>query len=504
MIIYCFSSEDFKPNRLYMSPNANKPHKLSFGDAPDGSKAERVSAEYTQKFFITTKTARNKTAIKIDKKQGYGKVLGRNSKQISGFVTANCSKTNWRECNKAFKKLLPETEQKDVTKHIMAMQRIIFNKFEINGDHDSYIDGKIGPFTLAAMAAYNKLKVSGLQVNLVTNKALKEVLRGIEEGGQTKVEKIANVNSLKILKGATVEGDGIFKLGEGNDAAYFKQFEDGWKWQSAGQRAKDKDDWYSVKGNYYLKGNKKDTSNEFNKIADSLAGKSAYFSQAYNVAKDFFFSSKGKKAADKQAKNPKEEPKEEPKEKSEEKLEADKEKKRRKALKARLPKIDDDSVDMLLGKLKGLESYTDEQIMLAADQADFSTIGKNDLLRSMQKREKQHIKLVSGLKIPMPDSLSEEAKADARKFESDVRSLMGKYPGLNYKTIEQIHKKFGKVPSKEQIQQLIVAETGLSEILNEEERTYLSEQVKKTPKEEPDKLARRMESRGDDIMYGKL
>ncbi|MFH0838170.1 MAG: hypothetical protein V1880_02800 [Patescibacteria group bacterium] len=142
MNIYCFSSEDFRPKRLvlvYESPWSAPASSAETPPAGTDTKreiygvkadlAERVRGQYESK----------KTAVVqfIEGRQDY-------------------SPSSWQQWNKEFAKSMP-VEGVDPRTQVRALQQVVFEALELTGDPDAVIDGKLGPYTLAALARYARL-----------------------------------------------------------------------------------------------------------------------------------------------------------------------------------------------------------------------------------------------------------------------------------------------------------------------------------------------------------
>ncbi len=266
MIIHCFSSEDFRPKRLVIWKLGDGAGNWSEIDdkkkvpkkGPARAQRQNVSPEQVGKYL--TRSRKKTYEIKGQLAEGVRTELSTDKakKTMSSFSTRGAyNPRDWAAWNEAYaEKMYPGKDRAEVQKRIKAMQRVVFSELGLAGDPSAAIDGKIGPYTLAAMAAFagNDSAIAHLPTR---NKAL--------------ARAIDMVPGKEVLKGAKKLDDGTYEHMTGDKPTYFKYVpnSDGsggkWMWASAWQKRDNK--WVETGTNPY---DDKKTYAKANAISEKL------------------------------------------------------------------------------------------------------------------------------------------------------------------------------------------------------------------------------------------
>ncbi len=174
MINQCFSSEDFGPKRLIYGMSRKEQVLKAFGltqkptpkpKAPARMRrlATRITdkqrgqlAERRRKQSGVTSEQMQKMTARLGKKPMLDEIGSYYDKQKNKVYAAS---EGWRKWNETY---YPKDSAEDAKEKIKIMQQAIFTRLDILGRPGADIDGKIGPFTLLAMAAIAKRERSGV------------------------------------------------------------------------------------------------------------------------------------------------------------------------------------------------------------------------------------------------------------------------------------------------------------------------------------------------------
>ncbi len=224
------SSEDFRPKRLVYKNPFEKP-----GSAPKES----------------PKKQRQALRVRVDKKvqDGVKEAYEKKQDDVKKFIRevgVNPYKS-WTEWNKQFAEKM-EMEGVKPTLQVAALQRMAFDALGLlkhPRDPAAVIDGKLGPYTMAALAQYAKLQGGDLPP---VPKGSKKLAKAREEYVEQGVTQWAKKNQAAMesygmgqLARAKKQPDGSYLIEDGGVKTYFKFIDGKWKW--AGQEGKDKGDW---------------------------------------------------------------------------------------------------------------------------------------------------------------------------------------------------------------------------------------------------------------------
>ena len=163
-LINYFSSEYFKPKRLVYivnpwtsgeggkkNPPASPASRLSPEQRAEWEKREREYLEKARREEYKLRgEIEEKVAERLSETEAQEAITGYFSEQ-SG---EEYKRGNWREWNKKYAEKMGYGNEREAKQKIKAMQRVIFAKLGLHGDPSAKVDGEIGPYTLAAMAAY--------------------------------------------------------------------------------------------------------------------------------------------------------------------------------------------------------------------------------------------------------------------------------------------------------------------------------------------------------------
>jgi len=181
MIIQCFSSEDFGPKRLIYSsdtPAVWTAEASNFDIDPNPSargKEQKImdsTQQQTKDLARRVKSSRANPELVQEMTDGLEKGQeGQIIKGIGNYYDKQKNKVyaareGWRKWNEEY---YPKETPEKAKEKVMAMQQALFTRLGILGRPGADIDGKIGPFTLLAMAAIAGRKRSGVATEAVEN-----------------------------------------------------------------------------------------------------------------------------------------------------------------------------------------------------------------------------------------------------------------------------------------------------------------------------------------------
>lgn len=197
MFFHFISSEDFRPKRLVFqnpsgTPSAHPTRENPYGiPSPEPADAEqpvsapprRMTSEQRAEFDkrereYLEKTRREEYKLQGDIAEGVRDRLKERDAQeaITGFFEerhdAEYRPASWAKWNKEYAEKMGYEDPKEAQERIRAMQRVIFDQLGLHGDPSATVDGKIGPYTLAAMAVYTGKKEGVRIPNPERNRAL--------------------------------------------------------------------------------------------------------------------------------------------------------------------------------------------------------------------------------------------------------------------------------------------------------------------------------------------
>ena len=182
MIIQCFSSEDFGPKRLIYNMSRREQVFAAFDLTPEEHTPETETPAEKRR-LATRITGGQRGELAERRREQSGVTPEEERKMIARLGTKSmldeigdyydkrknegyAASEGWRKWNKAY---YPEYDKKEAKEKIKVMQLAIFTKLEILGRPGADIDGKIGPFTLLAMAVITKRRRSGVATEAIEN-----------------------------------------------------------------------------------------------------------------------------------------------------------------------------------------------------------------------------------------------------------------------------------------------------------------------------------------------
>lgn len=235
---YChFPNQNLTESRLLYKLTKNPFDEVAEG----GSEKPKPSAEATKRRAALRVHVDDKIRVDVEAKY---KAKEEDVKQFIRDVGVEKYK-GWTTWNEQFAQKMG---MEGVKPHLQvaALQRVVFKKLGIERDPAATIDGKLGPYTMAALAQYAKIQGEMPPVPK-GNKRLEKAREAykVEEGQKIKfVQK--NSEAMEDygtgqMEGATQLEDGSHLITAGGVDTYFRFHKGRWQWAS--QTQKDSDEW---------------------------------------------------------------------------------------------------------------------------------------------------------------------------------------------------------------------------------------------------------------------
>lgn len=296
MIIHHSSSEDFRPKRLVYGNPSDKPTQAPpVAPTPQNPMGIPLAVVPATPETPSTPAKDPRIGMTPEQKEVYDKKVrealensrksyGELSKEIKDEVirviqnqdvktqieqlTTNMetyASGGWEKWNEKFGKSIGVTDPAEIMAKVKAFQRVLFADLGVTGDNSAMDDGKIGPYTLAAMAA-RAGKTVGINVPVSeNNKALAEYVKKRVEEASPSVAVVPGLIDLEangtnyfadLYLNTAQLTDGAIRVrtGEGENArdTYYKYIDGKWKW--AGRDQYRLNDWKEIGEDLY-KGN---------------------------------------------------------------------------------------------------------------------------------------------------------------------------------------------------------------------------------------------------------
>ncbi|MBN2306741.1 hypothetical protein JXD20_02040 [Candidatus Peregrinibacteria bacterium] len=258
MNIYCFTSKDFESGKFVYeeyraSQSGPKPvmNPWATEEGEQGKRGKKTPERPSRRELTPRQRAslaesqRRQYALRDQVTQNVEAMLKKpkTKKAIADYTSELGNYTGWTKWNKIFAEKMGITDPGEAQEKIKAMQRVLFDKYNLAGDPGAIIDGRIGPYTLAVMALESgqtaNTPTPGRNINLAARTGITGAGESLESAGES---------LLSSSMGKRLE-DGTYVVKTGDTETFFR-FHDG-KWEWASKEQKENDAWVATGNHYY-------------------------------------------------------------------------------------------------------------------------------------------------------------------------------------------------------------------------------------------------------------
>lgn len=281
MFFRCFSpqDEDFRPKRLVYNGAGDRPappqqpqrgfvRPEKKRDARESGGDTRSRLAYARDTVIADVRTRMEDQAT---KKSISDLAEQLSGQAEGYGAGSGSWKQWNEKFEEVAKSMGIGKEIPTTEKVAALQRVVFGALHLT-DSAAVVDGKLGPYTLAALARYAKIDPSKIKVPegaTALAASVAEYAKTVSPSDDSVAVTEQTGKQFLMGRGLEEREGGVFALEKNGVTTYFKLVDGRWMWASATQ--KEKGEWKDVGTGLHTVSGPDDPLAEVNALSVQLA-----------------------------------------------------------------------------------------------------------------------------------------------------------------------------------------------------------------------------------------